>query len=64
MCKHSVGQPPAKVGPIDVIVLKGPTGCDPGQTAFFLTLLIQTKIARGQTEITTDTHLTKKGQRI
>ena len=64
MCKHSVDQAPAKVGSIDVIVLKGPTGCYPGQTAFFLTLQIQTKIARDQIEMTTDTHLTKKGQRI
>lgn len=65
--ESNVRPAPAKVGttaPIDVIVPKGPTGCDPGQTAFFQTLQIQTKIARGQIEMTTDTHLIKKGQKV
>ena len=30
---------------------KGPTGCDPGQTSFFQTLQIGTKITKGQIEI-------------
>lgn len=58
---------PARVGavaPIDVIVPKGPTGCDPGQTAFFQTLQISTKITRGQIEMTTDTHLINKGDKV
>ena len=38
---------PAKVWTIDNIMLKGPTGCDPGQNTFFQTLQIQTKITRG-----------------
>lgn len=57
---------PAKVGaiaPIDVIVPKGPTGCDPGQTAFFQTLQIATKIAKGQIEMTADTHLIEAGEK-
>jgi large subunit ribosomal protein LP0 len=48
---------PARVGsvaPIRVVVPKGPTGCDPGQTAFFQTLQISTKITRGQIEMTND----------
>lgn len=58
---------PAKVGavaPADVIVPKGPTGCDPGQTAFFQTLQISTKITRGQIEMVNDTHLIKEGDKV
>lgn len=58
---------PARVGvvaPIDVIVPKGGTGCDPGQTAFFQTLQIATKITRGQIEMVNDTHLISKGNKV
>jgi large subunit ribosomal protein LP0 len=58
---------PAKVGavaPSDVIVPKGGTGCDPGQTAFFQTLQIATKITRGQIEMVNDTHLISKGEKV
>jgi len=58
---------PAKVGavaPKDVVVPKGPTGCDPGQTAFFQTLQIATKITRGQIEMTADTDLIKEGEKV
>lgn len=58
---------PAKVGaiaPVDVIVPKGGTGCDPGQTAFFQTLQIATKITRGQIEMVNDTHLITKGDKV
>lgn len=58
---------PAKVGaiaPNDVIVPKGPTGCDPGQTAFFQTLQIGTKISRGQIEITNDIQLVTQGEKV
>ena len=57
---YRVGSP----APIDVIVPKGPTGCDPGQTAFFQTLQISTKITRGQIEMTSDTHLISKGEKV
>lgn len=67
-CLESNVRPaPAKVGspaPINVIVPKGPTGCDPGQTAFFQTLQISTKITRGQIEMTSDTHLITKGEKV
>jgi len=58
---------PAKVGaiaPINVIVPKGPTGCDPGQTAFFQTLQIATKITKGQIEMTNDTNLIIAGDKV
>jgi len=58
---------PAKVGsiaPSDVIVPAGPTGCDPGQTAFFQTLQIATKITKGQIEMTNNTHLITKGDKV
>jgi large subunit ribosomal protein LP0 len=58
---------PARVGaiaPIDVTVPAGPTGCDPGQTNFFQTLQIPTKIVKGQIEITSDVGLIKVGQKI
>jgi len=65
--ESNVRPAPAKVGsvaPADVIVPKGPTGCDPGQTGFFQTLQISTKITRGQIEMTNDTHLITKGEKI
>merc|ERR1711976_289352 len=58
---------PARVGaiaPNDVIVPAGPTGCDPGQTSFFQTLQIATKISKGAIEITTDVHLSSVGQKV
>jgi len=58
---------PARVGaisPIDVIVPPGPTGCDPGQTAFFQALQVATKIAKGQIEIVTPVHLLSKGDKV
>lgn len=58
---------PARVGavaPSDVIVPKGPTGCDPGQTAFFQTLQIGTKITKGQIEITNDIQLINTGEKV
>jgi large subunit ribosomal protein LP0 len=65
--ESNVRPAPARVGdvaPIDVIVPKGHTGCDPGQTAFFQTLQISTKITKGQIEMTTDTHLITAGEKV
>ncbi|KAL3794904.1 hypothetical protein HJC23_004281 [Cyclotella cryptica] len=65
--ESNVRPAPARVGavaPIDVIVPKGPTGCDPGQTAFFQTLQIATKITKGQIEMTADTHLITAGEKV
>lgn len=58
---------PARVGaiaPSKVIVPKGPTGCDPGQTAFFQALQIGTKITKGQIEMTNDTELIEAGEKV
>jgi large subunit ribosomal protein LP0 len=57
----------AKTGgmaPIDVFVPPGPTGLDPGQTAFFQALNISTKIARGSIEIINEVHLIKEGEKV
>lgn len=65
--EENVRPAPARVNavaPCDVIVPKGPTGCDPGQTSFFQTLQIATKITRGQIEMTNDTHLIHKGDKV
>jgi len=65
--EKNVRPAPARVGavaPCDVIIPKGPTGCDPGQTAFFQTLQIATKITRGQIEMTADTHLITAGEKV
>lgn len=65
--ESNVRPAPARVGslaPIDVIVPKGPTGCDPGQTAFFQTLQIATKITKGQIEMTNDTNLITAGEKV
>lgn len=65
--ESNVRPAPARVGaiaPIDVIVPSGPTGCDPGQTAFFQTLQIATKITRGQIEITNDVPLITAGEKV
>jgi len=58
---------PAKAGtvaPQDVIVPAGPTGMEPTMTSFLQALNIQSKITRGQVEITNDVHLIKEGQKV
>jgi len=58
---------PARVGsiaPVDVFVEPGPTGCDPGQTAWFQALNIPTKINKGQIEMISRMHLVKFGDRV
>lgn len=65
--EENVRPAPARVGavaPCNVIVPKGPTGCDPGQTAFFQTLQIATKITRGQIEIVNDIQLIDEGDKV
>ncbi|GMI30262.1 hypothetical protein TeGR_g5126 [Tetraparma gracilis] len=64
---ENVRPAPAKVGalaPTNVVVEPGPTGCDPGQTAFFQTLQIPTKITKGQIEMTGVTHLIAAGEKV
>jgi len=52
------------IAPIDVVVPPGPTGLDPGQTAFFQALNIATKIARGSIEIINSVTLMKAGEKV
>jgi len=57
----------AKTGsfaPSDVHVPAGPTGMDPGQTAFFQALNIATKIIKGAIEIVNPVHLIKAGEKV
>jgi len=65
--ESNVRPAPARVGsiaPVSVVVPKGPTGCDPGQTAFFQTLQIGTKITKGQIEIVNDVPLIEVGDKV
>jgi len=65
--ESNVRPAPARVGsiaPVSVTVPKGPTGCDPGQTAFFQTLQIGTKITKGQIEIVNDVPLIAAGDKV
>ncbi|KAJ8600555.1 hypothetical protein CTAYLR_007917 [Chrysophaeum taylorii] len=58
---------PARVGaiaPIDVVVPPGPTDCDPGQTNFFQTLQIATKIVKGKIEIVSAVNLLSVGDKV
>jgi len=57
----------AKAGvlaPIDVTISPGPTGLDPGQTSFFQTLNIPTKIVKGCIEITSEIRLCIKNEKV
>jgi len=57
----------ARVGvlaPADCKIPPGPTGLDPGQTAFFQALNIATKIVKGAIEIITEVHLIKEGEKV
>mmetsp|Transcript_3638 Transcript_3638/g.7389 ORF Transcript_3638/g.7389 Transcript_3638/m.7389 type:complete len:313 (+) Transcript_3638:224-1162(+) len=58
---------PAKTGqvaPCDVYVEPGPTGLDPGQTAFFQALNIATKINRGAIEIISKVKMCTAGEKV
>jgi len=52
------------VAPISVTVPAGPTGLDPGQTSFFQTLNIATKIAKGAIEITSAVKIVTAGEKV
>jgi large subunit ribosomal protein LP0 len=57
----------AKTGmlaPASVMIPKGPSGLDPGQTSFFQALNIQTKITKGAIEIINDVELVKVGEKV
>jgi len=52
------------IAPKDVIVPAGPTGLDPGQTSFFQTLNVATKIVKGAIEITGEVRLCFVGEKV
>jgi large subunit ribosomal protein LP0 len=52
------------VAPCDVIIPPGATGLDPGQTSFFQTLNVATKIVKGSIEITNEVHLCTAGEKV
>jgi len=52
------------IAPIDVRIPAGPTGLDPGQTSFFQTLNISTKITKGAIEITSEVKLCTAGLKV
>lgn len=52
------------IAPIDVTIPAGPTGLDPGQTSFFQTLNIATKITKGSIEITSPVRLCFKNEKV
>jgi len=52
------------LAPIDVTVPPGPTGLDPGQTSFFQTLNVATKITKGSIEITSEVRLCTAGEKV
>jgi len=52
------------IAPINLTVPAGPTGLDPGQTSFFQTLNINTKITKGTIEITAPVSLITAGEKV
>jgi len=62
--KVPAGAKTGVIAPIDVIIPPGPTGLDPGQTSFFQTLNIGTKIVKGSIEMTAASKVCTKGEKI
>lgn len=52
------------IAPKDVSIPPGPTGLDPGQTSFFQTLNVNTKISKGSIEITSEVQLCFQGEKV
>merc|ERR1719463_849457 len=49
---------------VDLDIPGGPTGMDPSQTSFFLTLNIATKIVKGQIELISAFRILSKGEKV
>jgi len=62
--KVPAGAKSGVIAPIDVVIPPGPTGLDPGQTSFFQTLNIGTKIVKGSIEMTVASKVCTKGEKI
>jgi large subunit ribosomal protein LP0 len=52
------------IAPVDVTIPPGPTSLDPGQTSFFQTLNVATRISKGCIEITGEVRLCFKGEKV
>jgi len=62
--KVPAGAKTGVIAPIDVVIPPGPTGLDPGQTSFFQTLNIGTKIVKGSIEMTVASKVCTRGEKI
>lgn len=62
--KVPAGAKSGVIAPIDVVIPPGPTGLDPGQTSFFQTMNIGTKIVKGSIEMTSASKVCSKGEKI
>jgi large subunit ribosomal protein LP0 len=62
--KVPAGAKAGVIAPVDVVIPPGPTGLDPGQTSFFQTLNIGTKIVKGSIEMTVASKVCTKGEKI
>jgi len=62
--KVPAGAKSGVIAPIDVVIPPGPTGLDPGQTSFFQTLNIGTKIVKGSIEMTVASKVCTRGEKI
>lgn len=62
--KVPAGAKSGVIAPVDVVIPPGPTGLDPGQTSFFQTLNIGTKIVKGSIEMTVASKVCSKGEKI
>jgi large subunit ribosomal protein LP0 len=62
--KVPAGAKAGVIAPADVVIPPGPTGLDPGQTSFFQTLNIGTKIVKGSIEMTVASKVCTKGEKI
>jgi len=62
--KVPAGAKAGVIAPIDVVIPPGPTGLDPGQTNFFQTLNIGTKIVKGTIEIISAAKVCTRGEKI
>lgn len=62
--KVPAGAKAGVIAPIDVVIPPGPTGLDPGQTNFFQTLNIGTKIVKGSIEIISAAKVCTKNEKI
>lgn len=62
--KVPAGARVGSVAPVEVVIPAGSTGLDPGQTSFFQTLSIATKLVKGAIEIINPVTILKAGDKV